>query len=148
MYVGLSVSSGWFDIHRYPISFDVIKHIFIGVYGLFVFYGMEIHFWKYHSYDNFYPHFLHFILFGYLCVYVLRCALIVYIFIDLCSVVFCFYCWNHWFVLCLFFDLSILVIFLSLLVSSSYSLLMFAAFSVVCCVFILLICMRLFMRIS
>ena len=57
MYVGLSVSSGWFDIHRYPISFDVIKHIFIGVYGLFVFYGMEIHFCKYHSYDNFYPHF-------------------------------------------------------------------------------------------
>ena len=31
MYVGRSVSSGGFDIHGYLISFDVIKHIFIGV---------------------------------------------------------------------------------------------------------------------
>ena len=44
MYVGLSVSSGGFDIHGYPISFDVIRHIFIGVDGFIVFYGMEIHF--------------------------------------------------------------------------------------------------------
>ena len=106
----LSVSSGWFDIHRYPISFDVIKHIFIGVYGFFVFYGMELHFCNYHSYDNFYPYFLHFILFRYWCVYGFRWAVIVYISIDLCSVVFCFYCWSHWFVLCVFFDLCIFFI--------------------------------------
>ena len=111
----LSVSSGWFDIHRYPISFDVIKHIFIGVYGFVVFYGMELHFCNYHSYDNFYSYFLHFILFRYWCVYGFRWAVIVYISIDLCSVVFCFYCWSHWFVLCVFFDLSIsFILFIAL----------------------------------
>jgi len=57
MYVGLSVSSGGFDIHGYLISFDVIKHIFIGVDGFIVFYGMEIHFRNYPSYDSIYPHF-------------------------------------------------------------------------------------------
>ena len=34
MYVGLSVSSGGFVIHGYPISFDVSMHMFIGVDGL------------------------------------------------------------------------------------------------------------------
>ena len=62
MYVGFSVSSGGFDIHGYSISFDGIRHIFIGVDGFIVFYGMEIHFCNYHSYDNFYLHY------GYWCV--------------------------------------------------------------------------------
>ena len=57
MYVCLSVSSGGFDIHGYSISFDGIRHIFIGVDGILVFYEMEIHFCNYHSYDSFYPHF-------------------------------------------------------------------------------------------
>ena len=47
------MSSGGFDIHGYSISFDGIRHIFIGVDGFIVFYGMEIHFCNYHSYDIF-----------------------------------------------------------------------------------------------
>ena len=54
--------------------------------------------------------FLDFILLKYWCVYEFWWAVIVYIWIDLSSVVFCLYRWNDWFVLCVLFDLSIFFI--------------------------------------
>ena len=77
-YVGLFVSSDGFDIYGYPVFLDVIRDIFVDADVFIVFYGMEIHIYRYHSYDHFHQHCFHSNLYGYWCVYGFRRAVILY----------------------------------------------------------------------